>query len=467
MGTRKRQALRPGGVLRSPGRPPVARRIQRQEFWGAIAVGKSSEDAAVSVGVSPAVGARWFRNAGGMPPSQFTRSAKSPSGRYLSFTEREEIALRHAQQQGVREIARHLGRHPSTISRELRRNAATRSHTFDYRATAAQWHADRAARRPKTAKLVMNETLRTYVQDRLAGLIAAPGGEVIPGPRVAWKGRRHGPRQHRRWARAWSPEQIAERLPLDFPDDPTMRISHEAIYQALYVQGRGALRRELSACLRTGRALRVPRARTQGRRKSFVSRELLISERPAEAEDRAVPGHWEGDLILGLRSSAIGTLVERTTRFTMLLHLPRMHGHGSREREKNGPALAGHGAEAVRDGIVRAITSLPEHLRRSLTWDQGAEMAQHERVRVDGGIDVYFCDPRSPWQRGTNENTNGLLRQYFPKGTDLSTYSKDELDAVALALNTRPRKTLGWRTPAEALDEFLRSAETGSVATTS
>jgi len=320
-----------------------------------------------------------------MPPSQFTRSAKSPSGRYLSFTEREEIALRHAQQQGVREIARHLGRHPSTISRELRRNAATRSHTFDYRATAAQWHADRAARRPKTAKLVMNETLRTYVQDRLAGLIAAPGGEVIPGPRVAWKGRRHGPRQHRRWARAWSPEQIAERLPLDFPDDPTMRISHEAIYQALYVQGRGALRRELSACLRTGRALRVPRARTQGRRKSFVSRELLISERPAEAEDRAVPGHWEGDLILGLRSSAIGTLVERTTRFTMLLHLPRMHGHGSREREKNGPALAGHGAEAVRDGIVRAITSLPEHLRRSLTWDQGAEMAQHERVRVDGG----------------------------------------------------------------------------------
>lgn len=467
MGTRKRQALRPGGVLRSPGRPPVARRIQRQEFWGAIAVGKSSEDAAVSVGVSPAVGARWFRNAVGMPPSQFTRSAKSPSGRYLSFTEREEIALRHAQQQGVREIARHLGRHPSTISRELRRNAATRSHTFDYRATAAQWHADRAARRPKTAKLVMNETLRTYVQDRLAGLIAAPGGEVIPGPRVAWKGRRHGPRQHRRWARAWSPEQIAERLPLDFPDDPTMRISHEAIYQALYVQGRGALRRELSACLRTGRALRVPRARTQGRRKSFVSRELLISERPAEAEDRAVPGHWEGDLILGLRSSAIGTLVERTTRFTMLLHLPRMHGHGSREREKNGPALAGHGAEAVRDGIVRAITSLPEHLRRSLTWDQGAEMAQHERVRVDGGIDVYFCDPRSPWQRGTNENTNGLLRQYFPKGTDLSTYSKDELDAVALALNTRPRKTLGWRTPAEALDEFLRSAQTGGVATTS
>src|SRR5690606_31097440 len=321
---------------------------------------------------------------------------------------------------------------PSTISRELRRNAATRSHTFDYRATAAQWHADRAARRPKTAKLVMNETLRTYVQDRLAGLIAAPGGEVIPGPRVAWKGRRHGPRQHRRWARAWSPEQIAERLPLDFPDDPTMRISHEAIYQALYVQGRGALRRELSACLRTGRALRVPRARTQGRRKSFVSRELLISERPAEAEDRAVPGHWEGDLILGLRSSAIGTLVERTTRFTMLLHLPRMHGHGSREREKNGPALAGHGAEAVRDGIVRAIISLPEHLRRSLTWDQGAELAQHERVRIDGGIDVYFCDPRSPWQRGTNENTNGLLRQYFPKGTDLSTYSNDELDAVAL-----------------------------------
>jgi IS30 family transposase len=245
-----------------------------------------------------------------------------------------------------------------------------------------------------------------------------------------------------------------------------MRISHEAIYQALYVQGRGALRRELTACLRTGRALRVPRARTRGRGKSFVTPELLISQRPAEATDRAVPGHWEGDLILGLGSSAIGTLVERTTRFTLLLHLPRMVSHGAGRRVKNGPPLAGHGAEAVRDAIARTITTLPAQLCRSLTWDQGVEMAQHARLRMDTGIAVYFCDPHSPWQRGTNENTNGLLRQYFPKGTDLSVHSAETLAAVALALNTRPRKTLGWRTPGEALDDVLRSGHTGSVATT-
>ena len=244
-----------------------------------------------------------------------------------------------------------------------------------------------------------------------------------------------------------------------------MRISHEAIYQSPYVQGRGALRRELTACLRTGRALRVPRARSRGRGTSFVGPEILISERPAEAADRAVPGHWEGDLILGLRSSAIGTLVERTTRFTMLLHLPRRPGHGEGARVKNGPALAGHGAEAVRDAIARTITTLPEALRRSLTWDQGAEMSQHAQLRIDTGLRVYFCDPHSPWQRGTNENTNGLLRQYFPKGTDLSAHNTDALEAVALALNTRPRKTLGWRTPAEAFDEHLRLAHT-TVATT-
>jgi IS30 family transposase len=245
-----------------------------------------------------------------------------------------------------------------------------------------------------------------------------------------------------------------------------MRISHEAIYQALYVQGRGALRRELTACLRTGRALRVPRARSRRRGKHFATPELLISQRPADATDRAVPGHWEGDLIVGLGSSAIGTLVERTTRFTLLLHLPRMASHGPGVRVKNGPALAGHGAEAVRDAIARSITTLPAQLRRSLTWDQGVEMAQHVRLRIDTGIEVYFCDPHSPWQRGTNENTNGLLRQYFPKGTDLSAHSPDALAAVAFALNTRPRKTLGWRTPGEALDEVLRSAHTASVAST-
>ncbi len=245
-----------------------------------------------------------------------------------------------------------------------------------------------------------------------------------------------------------------------------MRISHEAIYQALYVQGRGALKRELVACLRTGRALRVPRARTQGRGKKFVSPEIMISERPAEADDRAVPGHWEGDLIVGLESSAIGTLVERTTRFTMLLHLPRMDGYGNQPQAKNGPALAGHGAEAVRDAISSSITTLPEQLRRSLTWDQGAEMAQHARLRIDTGLAIYFCDPQSPWQRGTGENTNGLLRQYFPRGTDLARHSREDLEAVADALNSRPRKTLQWKTPAEALEELLRSNQQASVATT-
>jgi len=382
-------------------------------------------------------------------------SVRTLSGRYLSFEEREEIALLRVGGAGVREIARRLRRSPSTISRELRRNAATRSGRLAYRASTAQWHADRRARRPKPAKLATNEPLRRYVQERLAGVIASPDGTAVPGPAVPWIGRRHGRRADRRWANSWSPEQIANRLLLDFPDDPSMRISHEAIYQSLYVQGRGALRRELTACLRTGRALRVPRARTRGRGKGFVRPEIMISERPAEADDRAVPGHWEGDLILGLESSAIGTLVERTTRYVMLLHLPRLDGHGDGPRVKNGPALAGHGAEAVRDAIAASILTLPEQLRRSLTWDQGSEMAEHARLRIDTGVEIYFCDPHSPWQRGSNENTNGLLRQYFPRGTDLSRHGADELEAVALALNTRPRKTLGWRTPAEALNEHL------------
>jgi IS30 family transposase len=423
-------------------------------FWAAIERGVSSEDAAAEIGVSSAVGVRWFRHAGGVNPSL----VPSVSGRYLSFAEREDIAIWHAQKVGVREIARRLRRSPSTISRELRRNASTRTWRLEYRASTAQWHAERRARRPKTSKLAVNDALREYVQERLAGTLARPDGAPVAGPEVRFIGRRHGRRADRRWARSWSPEQISNRLRVDFPDDESMRVSPEAIYQALYVQGRGALKRELVACLRTGRALRVPRARTRGRGKKFVTPEIMISERPAEADDRAVPGHWEGDLILGLHSSAIGTLVERTTRFTLLLRLPRMDGHGSEQRVKNGPALAGHGAEAVRDAIAEAITTLPEHLRRSLTWDQGAEMAQHAQLRIDAGLDVYFCDPHSPWQRGTNENTNGLLRQYFPKGTDLARHSRDDLDAVALALNTRPRKTLGWKTPAEALDELLRSA---------
>jgi IS30 family transposase len=313
--------------------------------------------------------------------------------------------------------------------------------------------------------------LRQYVQDRLAGTVTAPDGSQVAGPQVRWIGRRHGRRKDRRWATSWSPEQIAGRLRVDFPEDGSMRIWHEAIYQALYVQGRGALRRELTACLRTGRALRVPRARTRGRGKHFATPQVMISQRPAEADDRAVPGHWEGDLIVGLDSSAIGTLVERATRFTMLLHLlhlPRLDGHGGHggPRANNGPALAGHGAQAVRDAIATSITTLPEQLRKSLTWDQGAEMAQHPRLRIDTGIEIYFCDPHSPWQRGTNDNTNGLLRQYFPKGTDLSRHSPSHLDAVAAALNARPRKTLGWRTPAEALNDHLQSRHTSGVAST-
>ena len=437
--------------MRSPGRPPVARREHRQRFWQAIACGLSSEDAGVVGGVSPAVGTRWFRDSGGMP----SVSLAPLSGRYLSFAEREEITVLTARGCGVRQIARRVGRSASTISRELRRNAATRGGVLEYRATTAQWHADRRAKRPKVAKLAASDALRQYVQDRLAGLVTTPDGTAVVGPQVRWIGRRHGRRTDRRWATSWSPQQIANRLRVDFPDDGSMRISHEAIYQALYVQGRGALRRELAACLRTGRALRVPRARTRGRGKQFVTPEVLISHRPAEAADRAVPGHWEGDLILGLGSSAIGTLVERTTRFTMLLHLPRMDGHGDQARVHNGPALAGHGAQAVRDAIAASIVTLPEQLRRSLTWDQGAEMAQHAQLRIDTGLAVFFCDPHSPWQRATNENTNGLLRQYFPKGTDLSKHSATDLAAVAAALNGRPRKTLDWKTPAEALNELL------------
>ena len=462
-GGKRQEAIRAmRGRIWSPGRPSKARREDRVRFWQSIGSGVTSEDAAAAAGVSQAVGSRWFRQAGGMPPI----SLAPVSERYLLFSEREEIAILHAQCVGVREIARRLGRSASTISRELRRNASTRSNAVVYRATTAQWHAERRASRPKVSKLAANDVLRAYVQERLAGAIARLNGELVPGPEVRFIGRRHGRRQDRRWAKSWSPEQIANRLRVDFPDDDSMRISHEAIYQALYIQGRGALKRELVACLRTGRALRVPRARTQARGKKFVSFEVMISERPAEADDRAVPGHWEGDLILGLESSAIGTLVERTTRFTMLLHLPRMHGHGDEPRTKNGPALTGHGAEAVRDAIVGSITTLPEQLRRSLAWDQGAEMAQHAQLRIDAGLQVYFCDPQSPWQRGTNENTNGLLRQYFPRGTDLSRHSADDLAAVAATLNSRPRKTLGWRTPAEALEEHLQSSQQTSVATT-
>ncbi len=448
-------------AMRSPGRPPVRRDVERA-FWVKIAEGLSSQNAAMACGVSGPVGSRWFRDRGGMPSIQL-----SPlSGRYLTFAEREEIALLNVQGVGVRAIARALERSPSTISRELRRNAATRGGKLEYRAGIAQWKAELQARRPKAAKLDTNDRLREYVQDRLSGKIERPDGQVVPGPEVKFVSRRHGRRADRRWAKAWSPEQISNRLRVDFPADESMRISHEAIYQALYIKDRGALERELVTCLRTGRALRVPRARTNQRGKKFVTPEVMISKRPSEADDRAIAGHWEGDLIIGLNRSAIGTLVERTTRFTMLLHLPRMEGYGERPRVKNGPPLAGLGAEAVRNAIAASVWCLPRELWRSLSWDQGSEIAQHAQLTIDTGLPVYLCDPQSPWQRGTNENTNGLLRQYFPKGTDLARHSRDDLDAVALALNNRPRKTLGWKTPAEAMAELLESAQQQSVATT-
>lgn len=451
-------------ALRSPGHPGVSqKRWRQQRFWEAIARGHSSYGAADDAGVSTAVGSRWFREAGGMRPSTL---ASDPSSHFLSFSEREEIALLRAQEHGVREIARRLQRSASTISRELRRNAATRSGQFEYRASTAQWHAERSAKRPKAAKLVQNESLRDYVQQRLAGEVTDEYGQQL-GPEVdSFKGRRHGPRKDRRWASSWSPEQISQRLKLDFPDDEEMRISHEAIYQALYIQGRGALKRELIACLRTGRALRTPRERARQRGKKFVTEDVKISQRPAEAADRAVPGHWEGDLILGSGSSAIGTLVERSTRFTMLLHLPRLKGYGEKLNQKNGPAFAGHGAVAVNSAITAQITHLPEHLRKSLAWDQGAEMAKHAELKLAIGMPIYFCDPSSPWQRGSNENTNGLLRQYFPKGTDLSRYDFNALQAVAQTLNSRPRKALSWKTPAEVFQEHLDSITITSVATT-
>jgi len=461
LGPRQKQVRDYRGQIPSPGRPTVAWREDRVRFWAGIARGIKTEDACVEARVSGPVGFRWFRHAGGVNP----RLTSAVSGRYLSFAERDDIAIWHAQKVSAREIARRLGRDPSTISRELRRNASTRTYHLDYKASIAQWHAERRGRRPKVAKLVANDRLRDFVQDRLSGVVHTVDGEVVGPAGPQWKGRNKPHRGDRRWVTAWSPEQIANRLKVEFLDDESMQISHEAIYQALYVEGRGALKRELVTCLRTGRALRVPRARNRQKAWGHVTNEVLISQRPAEAEDRAVPGHWEGDLIIGLQRSAIGTLVERSTRFTMLIHLPREAGYGVILRTKNGPALAGYGAITMKNALAETITTLPEQLRRSLTWDRGKELSAHVQFKVETGVPVFFADPQSPWQRGTNENTNGLLRQYFPKGTDLARWTAEEIQAVANALNGRPRKTLGWKTPAEAFDEQLRSLQEAGGAT--
>lgn len=449
-------------AMPSPGAPSLRSELERL-FWKQIATGIASEKAAAAVGISPAVGSRWFRYRGGMPLFM----SDPTSGRYLSFTEREEIGLLSAQGLGIREIAHRIERSPSTVSRELKRNAATRCGRIEYRASVAQWKAERAAKRPKPAKLTSNQELRHYVQDRLEGKIRDVDGLEIAGPSQApFSGRNKPHRSDRKWVSGWSPEQIANRLKVDFPYDESMRISHEAIYQSLYIQGRGALKRELVSCLRTGRALRVPRARAQAQAWAHVSEDVMISARPLDVEDRAVPGHWEGDLIIGLNRSAIGTLVERSTRYTMLVHLPREQGYGLIRRIKNGPALAGYGAVTMANALKKTVTSMPAELWRSLTWDRGKELSDHRRFTIESGVKVFFADPHSPWQRGTNENTNGLLRQYFPKGTDLSRWSAKEIQAVANTLNARPRKMLGWMTPSEVLNKRLLCVQQPSVATT-
>jgi transposase, IS30 family len=382
------------------GRPRKPRSRER-EFWLAVRAGLSYADAGAAVGVSGQTARRWVVEGGGMPMIELT----PPSGRYLSFAEREQIALGLAAGLTQAEIAGRIGRPACTVSREIARNRCG-DRPGRYLASTAQARADRVARRPKPAKLALNPRLRRRVE---AGL-----------------------------GQRWSPRQIAAGLRKQFGDDMSMRVSHETIYQSLYVQGRGALRRELAACLRTGRAIRRPQRRPDQRR-TRIPNMVLISERPAEADDRAVPGHWEGDLIIGQdNKSAIGTLVERTTRYVLLLHLPN-----------------GYGAEQVHHAMLAAIKTLPRHLWRSLTWDQGIEMAQHQAITIATGLPIYFCDPAKPWQRGSNENTNGLLRQYFPKGTDLTIHNARHLNKVAIELNSRPRETLNWQTPAEALNELL------------
>jgi IS30 family transposase len=318
------------------------------------------------------------------------------------MAEREEISRGVAAGEPCRQIAARLGRAPSTVSRELARNGGRGR----YRAQAADAAAFGRAQRPKPAKLLLEPRLRAVVEAKLA--------------------------------LRWSPQQIAGWLPLAYPQDPVMRVSHETIYLSLFVQSRGALRRELQRCLRTGRAMRYPRGKRLPQGRGQLRDVVLISERPAEAEDRAVPGHWEGDLLLGKRPSAVATLVERASRYLTLIALPD-----------------GYKAEQVRPALAAAVARLPEQLRRSLTWDQGKEMAEHNKFTVDTGVQVYFCDPRSPWQRGSNENTNGLLRQYLSRGADLRQLDQADLDAIAAELNGRPRQTLGFKTPSQALAEAL------------
>jgi IS30 family transposase len=377
-------------------------------FWELVGQGVPPTVAGPRVGVAAPTATKWFRQAGGVSPGLKASKAR------LGIEDREVIMLGLLQGQSLRAIAAELGRAPSTISREVGKYSLA---SGKYSASHAERKSAREAGREQTSKLAGNRRLCEEVAVRLA--------------------------------RQDSPEQIANRLIMDFPDDPEMRVSHETIYKELYVQGRGALRSELTASLRTGRAVRKPRNRRASTGRGHLSGAVSISERPAEVEDRAVPGHWEGDLIEGsvVSQSAIGTLVERTTGFVMLLHLPD-----------------GHNAEQVAQAMVAKMNQLPVLLRQTLTWDRGTEMANHAKIADALELDIYFCDPRSPWQRGSNENTNGLLRQYFPKGTDLSIYPADYLDYIATRLNNRPRKRHNWHTPAEMLDQLLSEHDVASTA---
>lgn len=364
---------------------------ERLDLQRRVRSGETHQSAAAALGCSAKSVQRLLVKTGGLMPRTMPQSALR-----LSLSEREEISRGLLAGETCHRIAARLGRSPSTVSREV----SAGGHRDRYRAWRAGERARRRVRRPKNAKLVSSPRLRAEVE---------------------------------RWLTLrWSPQQIAARLVLDYPDDLEMRVSHETIYRSLFVQGRGALRKELTRCLRTGRAQRRPRGRTIGG--GHLTDMVLISDRPAEVADRAVPGHWEGDLIVGKNGkSAIGTLVERQTRFVMLMNLSK-----------------GRLAVHVRNALADKVRDLPDQLRRSLTWDRGKEMGEHVRFTVATGVQVYFCDPRSPWQRATNENSNGLLRQYFPKGTDLAVYNQAQLDAIASELNGRPRQTLGWMTPSEA-----------------
>ncbi len=390
---------------------PGRRELQRQ-FWWLIRAGLAKKRAAVALGLNEDTGKTWFRQAGGVVPAFVTAPS---SGRFLSFAEREEIFAGVERHESIRRIAQRLGRAPSSVHRELRRN---RRWPGDYRPSRGQRRAERMAARPKPAKLAQRPQLRALVQAKLRERL--------------------------------SPQQVAAELHQEFPHQPEMWVSHETIYRSIYVQGRGELRRELAVCLRTGRALRRPhRPRPAGQVR--IPGMVNISQRPPEVADRAVPGHWEGDLILGRRNqSAIGTLVERSTRLVMLLHLPR-----------------GHGPLEVQQAMIAATQRLPALIWKSLTWDQGMELRHHADITLATGLEIYFCDPAKPWQRGSNENTNGLLRQYFPKGTDLSQHGPEHLEFVAAQMNRRPRKTLGWLRPAEALGRlFSSTSEQPGVALT-